>query len=254
MTARKRPNLKIEKRKVTGRKVKQLRKQGILPASIYGKKIDSLSVKTSLKEVGDILGEVGETGLVDLQVEKEEKIRTVLLKNPQYNPITDELIHIDFHQVDLSEKVTVAVPVETVGEAPAIETSEGVLIQLLSEIEIEALPTDLPEKFVINISKLENIGETITVADLKIDKKKISLKVAENQVLVKVELPTKVEEEEEKLPVEESEAAEVPGVEVKEGEAPKEKKKAKEGKKENGETKTRQEPKGKNKQEQTNGT
>jgi len=212
----KRPVLKVEKRKVLGRKVKRLRKEGILPASVYGKEVKSLPVQADLKEVAKILAQVGETGLVDLEIKGEKEKRTVLLKNPQYDPITDQLIHIDFHQVKLTEKVSVAIPVEVVGEAPAVDKG-GILVTVLDEIEVEALPTDLPEKIVVDVSGLKEIDQAITVADLPIDRKKIEVKVADDQVVVKVEPPTKEEEEEKPA---EGEAAE----EVAEGEAPAEEK------------------------------
>ena len=198
----KRSLLKVEKRKILGRKVKNLRKQGILPASIYGQGIKSISVQVPLKETIEIFRKAGETGLVDLQMGTSKK-KTVLLKNPQFDPVSDQLIHLDFHQVKLTEKVTVAVPLEIVGKSPTIEKGEGILVQILDEVEIEALPADLPEKFIVDVSQLKKINDAFTVADLKIDLKKISLKVAKDQVLVKIEPPAKEEEKEEK-PVEEA--------------------------------------------------
>ena len=200
--------LKIEKRKILGRKVKNLRKEGILPASIYGQGIKSVSVQVSLKDAVEVFQKAGETGLVDLQIGTNKK-KTVLLKNPQFDPISGQLIHLDFHQVKLTEKVTVAVPLEIVGKSPAIEKGEGILVQVLDEVEIEALPADLPEKFTVDISKLERIDDAFTVADLKVDLKKVSLKVADDQVLVKIEPPAKEEEKEEK-PAEEAAEAEAP--------------------------------------------
>jgi len=197
--------LKVKKRKILGRKVKNLRKQGILPASIYGQGIKSVSVQAPLKEAVEVFQKAGETGLVDLQIGTSKK-KTVLLKNPQFDPVSGQLIHLDFHQVKLTEKVTVAVPLEIVGKSPAIEKGEGILVQVLDEVEIEALPADLPEKFTVDISKLEKIDDAFTVADLKIDLKKVSLKVADDQVLVKIEPPAKEEEKEEKLAEEAVEA------------------------------------------------
>jgi len=203
----KRPVLKVEKRKLLGRKVKQLRKEGILPASIYGKGVKSVSVQADLKAVVEVWRQAGETGLVELQVKGEKKPRLVLLKNPQYDPVTDQLIHIDFHQVKLTEKVSVAIPIEVVGEAPAVDKG-GILVTVLDEIEVEALPTDLPEKVVVDVSGLKEIDQAITAAELPIDREKVEVKVADDQVVVKVEPPT--EEEEEEKPSEEQAEEEKP--------------------------------------------
>ena len=214
--ANKRPVLKVEKRELFGRKVKKLRKDGLLPATVYGKKVKSVSVEGELKDFISLLDRVGETGLVDLKINGDKEDRVVLLKNPQYHPVEDQLIHIDLHQVDLSKKVTVAVPVEITGEALVVKRGEGVLIHQLTEIEVEALPADLPEKFVVDVSKLEKVDQTITVADLKIDTKKISPQIEETQVVVRID---PLAEEEEKPPAPEPVEGEAAAAEGEEGKA-----------------------------------
>lgn len=231
--------LKVEKRKVLGRKVKDLRKEGILPASVYGRKMKSINLQGGLKEVLKVFDKVGETGLIELQVKGIKEAKIVLLKNPQYDPVSDQLIHVDFHKVDLTEKVKVNVPIDFVGEAPAVKAG-GVLVHVINELEIEALPTDLLDQFIVDISKLKKIEDAITVADLKIDKKKITLSVDEGQVLAKVEAPK--EEEEEPTPVPEEEGEEEPvgeGEEKKEEGAEKEKEAEDSKEKQEKETKTK---------------
>jgi large subunit ribosomal protein L25 len=181
------PQLKLDTRTVVGRKVKALRKKGILPLSLYGKDEKSLSLQGDLKEILAVFQKAGETGLVELNIAKEVKPRTVLLKNPQFDPVTDLLVHLDLHQVKMTEKVTVTVPVELVGIAPAAEKGEGVLMHILNEIEIEALPADLPERFTADVSKLEKVNDLITVKDLGIDEKKITVKTGLEQVVAKVD-------------------------------------------------------------------
>src|SRR5689334_9813412 len=105
--------LKAEVREITGRKVSALRKQGLVPANVYGKKIASVSLQIPEKEFKEVYKEVGETGLVTLEVGKEEK--PVLVHSIQVNAKTDEILHVDFLQVDLKVKVTAKVPVEVVG-------------------------------------------------------------------------------------------------------------------------------------------
>jgi len=186
-------SLKVEKRKVLGKKVKKLRKEGILPANIYGKNVKSLAVQVSLKEFLPIYKKVGETGIVEIMVEGEKTPRHALIHNVQKDPVTDQLLHADFHQVSLTEKITASIPVELVGESPAVAQKLGVLIQPLSEVEVEALPTELPEQFTVDISGLKEVDQAITVGDLK-PPAGVKILTSEKEILVKINPPTKEEE------------------------------------------------------------
>jgi len=204
--------LKVTSRKITGRKIRNLRKEGILPANIYGKDIKSQAVQLPTKDFKTAFKTAGETNIINLALDKESKTRPVLVHNIHLHPVTDEFLHADFHQVDLTKKVTVAVPLEMIGEAPAVSKG-GILLQLVDEIEVEALPSDLPDKFEINISQLKEIGQTVNLKDIKVpDKVKLMVDNL-NQLVVKIEEPTKEEEKPEVKPEEE-----VPA----EGEEPKE--------------------------------
>ena len=98
------------------------------------------------------------------------------------------MLHLDFYKVNLKEKITTTIPVELTGESPAVKTG-NILVEVTDEVEVEALPTDLPEKFLVDTSRLENLNQTITVADLQIDKSKIEIKTPLYQVIVKIEAP-----------------------------------------------------------------
>ena len=203
--------LSAKKRDLVGKKVKQLRKQGLIPANLYGKKIKSLSISLDKKEFEKVFEKVGETGIVNLAVEGEKETHSVMIPNLQKNPVSDEIIHVDLRQIILTEKITANIPVEIAGESPAAEQKLGILIQTISEIEVEALPLDLPEKFVADVSKLANVGDEVSVKELTFDKSKIELKVEEDLVLAKIE---PLAEEEVAPVVEEA----VEGAEVAEGE------------------------------------
>ncbi|MDP1710165.1 MAG: 50S ribosomal protein L25 [bacterium] len=183
--------LKAEIRELTGRKVKRLRTQGILPANISGKKVKSLGVQVNLKEFEAVYKDAGETGLVDLKVGSET--RPVLIHNLQLNPKSDVPVHVDFLQVDLKEKVTAEVPVELIGESPVTKQGIGTVVQQINEIEVEALPADLPEKFEVNIEELIEVDQAIYVKDLKYDKAKVEIKDDLDAIVAKVEPPQKEE-------------------------------------------------------------
>lgn len=194
--------LKAEKRTIEGRKVKNLRKEGFLPGNVYGKNIKSESVQVNLKDFEKTFKEVGETGLVTLTIGNIEK--PVLIHNLQLHPITDIPLHVDFLQVDLKEKVEADIPVEMVGESPAEKQGVGTVVLYINEIKVEALPTDLPEKFEVNTENLSEVDQSIFVKDLKYDKSKVEIKSDIEAILAKVEPPQK--EEVIETPVTETEA------------------------------------------------
>ncbi|MBI3380241.1 50S ribosomal protein L25 [Candidatus Gottesmanbacteria bacterium] len=208
--------LNANKRTVVGRKVKQLRKEGLVPANIYGKKVKSQSVSVAEKEFSSIFSKVGETGLVELMLEKQS--HPVLIHNVALHPVTGAPLHIDFFQVDLHEKVTTKVPLSFVGESPAVKDKLGVLLNILSVVEIEALPTDLPEKLEVDINGLKAVGDTLKVSDLKVsDKIKIlsdvNLEVTKVAPLVSKEAEQMAKEEAEAKAAAAAEAATAAGAE-----------------------------------------
>lgn len=185
--------LKAEVRELVGRKVKRLRLEGILPANVSGKKVKSLGVQVNLKEFEAVYKEAGETGLVSLEIEKEKEVRPVLIHNLQLNPKSDLPVHVDFLQVDLKEKVTASVPVELIGESQVAKQGIGTVVQQINEVEVEALPTDLPEKFEVSIESLIEVDQAIYVKDLKYDKAKVEIKADLETIIAKVEPPQKEE-------------------------------------------------------------
>lgn len=190
--------LNAEKREVTGKKVKHLRKKGVVPANIYGKTVKSLAIQVPLADFQKTYEEVGETGLVELTVAGLKEPRHVLVHNVQIHPISDDFLHIDFHEVALKEKIRVPVPLTLIGESPVTNQKTGVLLHILDEVEVEALPTDLPEEINVDISTLAEIGDEIKVSDLKVDTSKITVITEGDRTIVKI---NPLEKEEAPAPV-----------------------------------------------------
>ena len=161
----KRESLEAYKRTIIGKKVKHLRREGILPANMFGKGIKSLTIQIPLKDFQTVYSKVHETGLVDLTVDGQT--HPVLIQNVHVQPMTNVPLHADLFKVNLKEKVKASIPIVSVGEPKAITDKLGVLLQTLSEVEVEALPADLPEHIEINIEHLTNIDDSITVGDVK---------------------------------------------------------------------------------------
>lgn len=183
--------IKAEVRSVLGRKVKSLRKQGFIPATVYGKDFKSISVQFVTRELERLYDMVGESTLVNLHI--DEKNLPILFRNPQYHAVEGNLIHIDCYKVNLKEKISAMVPIEFVGESQSVKDG-NTLVTVTDEIEIEALPADLPESIEVDLSVLDNLEATVTVADLKIDTSKLVVLTDAEQLIAKTEEP-KAEEE-----------------------------------------------------------
>lgn len=157
-------SLQVNHREILGRKVKQLRKQGIIPANVFGMGDPSQSIKVDINEFIRVFDEAGETSVINLSIDGKKTI-PVLVSQVDYDVVTDEVIHVDFRKVNLKEKIVANVPVELIGVAPA-EKLGGIIVQSLDELEVEALPTDLPEKIEVDISVLTEIGQNVSIEDL----------------------------------------------------------------------------------------
>ncbi len=233
MTKKDTKTLKVAKRELLGKKVKRLRNEGLTPASVYGRDFKSISIQAETKALESLFEELGESGLFNIQID-EGKLLPVLFKNPQYHPVSDELMHVDFYKVDLTRKISAEVPVELVGEAPVVKLG-NVLMHITNTIEVEGLPADLPEKFEVDVSGLETLEDMISVGSLKIDKDKLTILTDLEQVVVKSEEPKEEE-------VEMVETA--PEVEGEEGEASEEGEEGEAEAEKDGETEAAAEEKG----------
>src|SRR5439155_4516624 len=147
--------------------VKKLRSSGRVPAVIYGGQTKPQNLEIKSNDLDTLLHQAhSENILLDLSVEGDGKSkRLALLKDVQHHPLNGEILHVDLHEVSEQEKVTVMVPVETEGEAAGVKTGGGVLEHVLFKIKVRALPKDLPEAIIVDVSKLE-IGQTIQMGDI----------------------------------------------------------------------------------------
>jgi large subunit ribosomal protein L25 len=191
---------KVAKR--SDRKAKKLRREGILPANVYIPKKESIALEINPIAFAKLYDAAGETGLVYLNIEGEEKAIPALIDQVDMDYLGLNFEHVVFRGVNLKEKIAANVPVETIGE---FDIPEAVLITIQDEVEVEALPTDLPEKFVFDVSKLKKVGDAYTLADLVYDKEKVEIILQEDEdpherVLVSVQ--AQEEEEIEEVPEE----------------------------------------------------
>ncbi len=189
-------SIKAEKRSVLGKRVKKLRRDGVIPANIFGKDVVSQAISINAIEFEKVYKKAGETQVVEVDLDK--KMHPVLISNINFDPKTDRVLHVDFKQIDLTKKVSAEVPLELIGESPAEKEGKGTVVQLLNEILVEALPTDFPEKIEVSIDKMFEIDDQISVADLKVGDK---LELLDDRSLVVCKVEELREEEPEPQPV-----------------------------------------------------
>ena len=156
------PRSQVQRAEVT-----KLRRAGRVPATIYGRQAAPQNLEVSYDEISDLLHHsVSENLLVDLTVEKDARAkRLALLQEIQHHPLSGKVTHVDLHEVAENEQVTISVPVETTGEAAGVKTGGGSLTHVLLKLKVRALPKDLPEQLVVDVTALE-IGKSLHVGDI----------------------------------------------------------------------------------------
>lgn len=163
----KRLELAAEKRAVTGKQVKQLRRQGLIPAVIHGHDVEPMALQVSRDSLAQLLKRGGRTAIVQLKVGRQQPV-PVTLKEMQLDPMTGQLLHVDLYRVHEGEKLKMQVPLHFVGEAPVMKTHEAAVIRLLDHVQVECLPDDLPPMVEVDLSRLQEIGSAIRVSDLQV--------------------------------------------------------------------------------------
>lgn len=217
------PELKAQTRKDTGRKLRTLREKGFIPAVVYGPGHKPVSIQVAYNDFKKTFNEAGESTLIKLEI--DDHVKNVLIHDVSIDPVDDTFTHIDFYQVLMDKTIKTHVPLVFEGEAPAVKGLDGVLIKNLTELEIEALPKDLPHEIKVDVSSLDSFDKHIRIKDLQIPE---GVKVLEeSEELIVSVIPPRSEEElkalEEK-PEEKVEEVEKVGEKTEEGEEPAEEK------------------------------
>ncbi len=212
-----RMELPVETRQVTGKKVAALRRSGVLPGNVYGRGLASVSIQINTEALDKALKASSANEVIDLKIDGESQTRPVVVQKLQRHPITNGPLHAEFYQVSLTEKMHAEVPLVVIGQSEAVITYNGVLMNALTAIMVEALPLDLPSSIEVDITPLEELEQSLHVSDLPIPSNVTVLTDAEVMV-VKVSTPrVSLEEEEEAAAAEGEEGAAEGGEEAAEG-------------------------------------
>ncbi len=222
MTTTTQVELKVAPRETLGKKVNALRRQGITPANIYGHGLESKAVQVPTQDLLQTLRRMGRTTIVSLHVEGERDPRSVLVHHLQRHSTTDTVLHVDFYEISLAEKIHLEVRVVLTGEAPAVKDYNGIVVQSLDTVSLEALPTTIPSHIEVDISRLTQIDAAVYVRDLTIPED-VVIHADPDTLVVKVEAPRLAIEDEAAEAAAAEEAAEAAEVEAaQEGEESKE--------------------------------
>lgn len=160
--------LRADKRSVLGKKVRFLRREGVIPVNLFGHGIDSVALQCDAAQLRSVMVKAGQTQLISLQVGDQRKGTNVMIKGVQRNPLTGDMIHVDLYQVRMGERIKVDVPVVLVGEAPAAKMKGGLLTHEVNTISVEALPDKIPAHIEADVSSLVAPDQVLHVSDLKV--------------------------------------------------------------------------------------
>lgn len=158
--------LKVTNREILGKKVKHLRRQGITPVHLFGHGIESLALQCDTVQIERVLSQAEQTGLISLKLDNEKRPRTVMVRAFDRDWRKGQLLHVDFYQVKLREKLKLEVPVVLVGEAPALKSKDNMLEHELDTLTIECLPAKIPANMEVDISSFTEPGQAIRVKDI----------------------------------------------------------------------------------------
>ncbi len=208
--------LTLDAREALGKANKRLRRDGLVPGVVYGKGHDSLPVQVDVKTFETLYRSAGKTAVIKFKLPGASRATSGMIKSVQRNPLSGRPIHVDYYLVNLRQEMEVDVPLTFSGEAPAVEATGGTLLHNLSTIHVKALPNDIPQEIVVDVSVLKSLDVAIHVADLNLNRDLVTV-LTDGETLVATVVPPRVEEEPEPVAVAEGEEPEGEGTESAEG-------------------------------------
>ncbi|MEK7659203.1 MAG: 50S ribosomal protein L25 [Patescibacteria group bacterium] len=177
--------LEAKIRESVGKALNSLRKEGFLPSVVYGHNFEASPIQIKYTDFENAFKKAGESTLINLKIGDKEEL--TVIKDIQKNPVTDKIIHADFYKVNLKERIKAKIPLVSVGESEAVKAG-GVLIKTISELEVEALPQDLPHELQIDLSRLQNFGDHILVKDILVSSK-VKIEANPEDVVALIQAP-----------------------------------------------------------------
>lgn len=192
-------SLVLEKREVFGKKVRAMRHQGIIPVHLYGPGIESRALQAPVGNLTKTLALAGRNRPIQVRVKRERKSQLAFVREIQWDPLRGEILHVDFLQVDVTHRMRAEVPIELIGDAPALKEPRTSVVQNTFSIEVEALPSDIPERVEADLTTLTEVSSVIRARDIALTTDASLISDANTVVarieVARVEIPV-IEEEE----------------------------------------------------------
>jgi len=211
--------LETTRREMLGKEVRSLRRQGIMPVHLFGHGIESLSLQCDATSLQQTLSRAGQTRLIDLKIHGEKRPRPVVVRGVHREPVRGGLLHVDFFQVSMKERVKIDVPLILVGEAPILKSRENMIVQELNTLAVECLPASIPGSLELDISSLSQPEQVLRVKDIEVNED-VTVQDDVEHVVVRVTLRQIAKIEEPVIAEAEVESEEAPS--PAEGESPEE--------------------------------
>ncbi len=187
--------LKLSKRGLVGKKVKQLRRGGAVPVYLYGGGHDSMPLQVESRVLHRLIPRIGMNVPVSVEIEGSEEESICFIREIQRHPVTEDLLHVDFLRVDISKTIRAEVPITLTGEAPAVANMSGTLFQTMQTATVESLPMTIPASFTVDVSDLDDFEKAVRIEDIVVSGD-VALLHEANELIARV-LPPRIEEEEE---------------------------------------------------------
>jgi large subunit ribosomal protein L25 len=197
--------LNVAPRQALGKKVRRLRREGVTPANIFGRNVQSVAIQVGTEELRHVLRTAGRNEIVYVRLDGEEA-RPTFVRDVQHNPVSDAILHVDFMQISLKEKVRLDVPIHLVGLPGAVDRLGGILVHGLDHVAVEALPTAVPSFIEVDVTGLDEFDQTLHVSDLVVDEG-VTILTDPEMVVAKVAPPAVERVEEAAAEAEEAEEA-----------------------------------------------
>ncbi len=159
--------LQVQKRTVLGKAVKQLRRQGVIPANLTGRHSEPVAIQVDRTALERFMKDHGRTTLINMAIPGTAE-QTAMIAHVQREPVSGKIQHVDFMQIEMNQPMKVRVPIHVEGESPAVKSGDGILLHLRNDIEVEALPSDLPESLTIDVSGLEKVDDAVYMRDINL--------------------------------------------------------------------------------------
>ena len=192
--------ISLDPRTLTGKKVKNLRKAGIIPVHLYGQGVESQALQCEAKTLFRILSQAGMNTPITVSIPGQDDEKLTFIREIQWHPVRGELLHVDFLNVDVANEITTAVPITLVGDAPAVHTvPDSSVVQLMREVEVRALPLDVPSEITADIGLIREAGDVVRLGDVALPEGVVFLADEDEAIarleIARAEIVEEVEEE-----------------------------------------------------------